>query len=279
LDLTNKELIDLIKNNVDTMNNLERLYKQNTGFINHVVRNRRYDIYEIDDLFQEAYIALVKAVELFDDKREDFSFLTMFKWCILNRIRNLDGTIPSRLKGLIVKFKRIRDNITKDLGYEPTDDEMMEKMGIDYEKLIRIKQNLYSSVPLDDFLYGDGKTTKLDVLVDENAHLIAQYNLENEDMKNKVHGNISMLTYEMQDVLKFVYIEEKPYIDIAAEMGITSSKVVSIEKRALRYLRQNKRFLNDVIDYVKDDDINFYSNKSAEDIAIQKIYEDSKLKF
>lgn len=270
LELTNKELIDLIKNNVDTMNNLERLYKQNTGFIFQTIRSKAHGIYDVDDLMQEAYLALVKTVEIYDNSREETNFLQILKWCILNRVRNLNTCIPSHIRGLITKYKIIHDKLSREHGYEPDDDEIMTLMNIDYKKLIQIKQNLHECISLDVNLTDDGSVSRLDLIADENAHLIAQCNLETEDMKNKINENVALLPYELQDILNEIYVNQKSHFDIADELGITYSNVVNEEKRALRHLRANKRFLKSISGYANNDNdkIDGYSKKAVETIVI-----------
>lgn len=272
LDLTNKELIDLIKNNTDTINNFERLYKQNTGFIIQTIRSKVHGIYEVDDLMQESYLALVKAVEIYDNSREETNFLQILKWCILNRVRNLNTCIPTHVRSLINKYKTIRNELTREHGYEPDDDEMMTLMNIDYKKLVLIKQNLYECISLDDYLTDGNSTSRLDLIADENAHLIAQCNLETEDMKIKIKGAIGQLPYDLKKILEEVYFKEKSYSDIAKEQGFNEFYVfINLEKKALRSLRKNKDFLKQVVDYVRNDNINYYSRKTAEDIALHKI--------
>lgn len=272
LDLTNKELIDLIKNNIDTINNFERLYKQNTGFIFQTIRSKVHGIYEVDDLMQESYLALVKAVEIYDNSREETNFLQILKWCVLNRVRNLNTRIPTHVRSLINKYKTIRNKLTREHGYEPDDDEMMTFMNIDYKKLVLIKQNLYECISLDDYLTDGNSTSRLDLIADENAHLIAQCNLETEDMKIKIKGAIGQLPYDLKKILEEVYFKEKSYSDIAKEQGFNEFYAfINLEKKALRLLRKNKDFLKQVVDYVRNDNINYYSRKTAEDIALRKI--------
>ena len=61
--MTNEELVRLIQDGIDTKANLWELYDRNRGFIADTVG--RYSAYaEMDDLMQEAYFGLARAVEL-----------------------------------------------------------------------------------------------------------------------------------------------------------------------------------------------------------------------
>lgn len=266
----NIELIKLIKDNINPVDNLEKLYIQNKGFIYQIVKNRVHGVYDLEDLKQEAYFALVKTVELYDFNRENSSFLQLFKWCILNRIKYVDQGLPSNLKTLISKYKRIRNKVLQELCYEPNDEEMMSYLEIDYKTLIRIKQNLYEAVSLDEFIGDEGTVKKIDMRIDEKAHLIAQENLEHDDMKTKIQSALEQLPYDIRKVISDIYLHDMPHANIAKDLNINSNYVGNIERKGLRLLRKNKKFLCSVSSYVNDYEFNYFSRKPIIDIVIKK---------
>lgn len=72
--MTNEELVEQIQNGVNVQENMGILYEQNIGFITNIVHT--FSAYaEEEDLMQEAYIGLHKAVEGFDASK-GFLFLT-----------------------------------------------------------------------------------------------------------------------------------------------------------------------------------------------------------
>jgi RNA polymerase primary sigma factor len=270
LDKTsNEELIQLIKDNIDIQDNYEQLYKQNHGFIYLVVRKRVHGIYEIDDLMQQAYIALVKAVELYDSTKEETNFLTLLKFCIHNSIRDLDGGLPEHMKQSILKYKKIRKEIYESLGNEPSDNEMMLYMNITYKKLVKIKQFLYENISLDDQLTNDGAATRKDFIADETAHLIAQDELEQDDIKIQIHQALNGLPDNIKNVITDVYMDSKTLTDVGKKLGVSTERVRQIENNGMRLLRNNKKFIMSVADYITDD-VDAYSRKPVIEIIIER---------
>lgn len=75
--MTNEELVALVQEGVSITDNMTMLYEQNKGFIYSVVRKFGYITYvsdschytgitEIEDLMNESYFGLVKAVERYN---------------------------------------------------------------------------------------------------------------------------------------------------------------------------------------------------------------------
>ena len=66
--MSNEELVSLIQQGVDVKNNLGVLYQQNEGFIRNIVRPL-CEYAEADDLMQEAFFGIAKAVEQYDESQ------------------------------------------------------------------------------------------------------------------------------------------------------------------------------------------------------------------
>lgn len=269
---SNEKLIKLIKAGIDTQDNYEKLYKQNTGFIYQMIRNRVYGIYEIDDLMQEAFLALVKAVEVHNQNAPVQNFLQILKWCILNRIRNLQNGVPVNLKFIIGKYFKIQNDVIQKLGYKPNDDEMMSLMDISAQQLTRIKQYLKEQISLNSFLYDDNtKIKKIDFLVDEYAHNEAQNSLEDYEIKKKVHNALNELPVDIREILELIYLHDKSYKFISTQMNISYADIFKMERKGLSLLRKNRLFYREVFDYIHDD-VDYYSRKSVVNMVIENEY-------
>jgi RNA polymerase sigma factor (sigma-70 family) len=270
----NNELIFLIKNNVETNDNLVKLYNHNRGFIFNVVRNKAYGIYEIDDLMQEAFLALVKAVEVHNENAPVQNFLQILKWCILNRIRNLQNGVPVNLKFIIGKYFKIQNDIIQKLGYKPNDDEMMALMDISSQQLTRIKQYLKEQISLNSFLYDDSSNAKkIDFLVDEYAQYEAQNSLEDYEIKKKVHNALNKLPVDIREILELIYLHDKSYKFISTHMNVSYADIFKMEKKGLSLLRKNRLFYREVFDYIHDD-VDYFSKKSVVNIVVENEYKE-----
>lgn len=67
--MTNEELVALIQAGVDVQENMGQLYQQNRNFIVKIVLPYSKSC-EMDDLMQEAYFGLEKAVQRFEPDRD-----------------------------------------------------------------------------------------------------------------------------------------------------------------------------------------------------------------
>lgn len=113
--MTNEELVEQIQNGVNVKENMGLLYEQNIGFITKIVHP--FSAYaEEEDLMQEAYIGLHKAVEGFDASK-GVLFLTYAPHQIRQQCRiYLDNyartkRIPVHMLGKMREYKNFLLNI------------------------------------------------------------------------------------------------------------------------------------------------------------------------
>ena len=78
-----------------------------------------HGIYEWEDLMQQAFIALVRAVDYHKCDIEETNFLQILKYCIWNEIRGLTISIPAHMQEKIVKYRITYNKLYKELEYEP----------------------------------------------------------------------------------------------------------------------------------------------------------------
>lgn len=84
--MSNEELVKLIKQGINVSEYMEQLYIQNKGLIISAIKKYRYacqsdynstPIIEMDELMNEAYFGLVKAVESYDESQGSYSCLML----------------------------------------------------------------------------------------------------------------------------------------------------------------------------------------------------------
>ena len=149
--MTNEEIIFAIRAGEDVTENMEKLYKQNRGMICKLTEKFK-GIEDPEDLQQEAYFGLVRAVNLWDPEREA-QFLTFAIVCIktvLYRYITDCGAlirVPANQKTLIYKYDRIMGAYRKELGRDATPDELQVLLGINKNQFEQLKKDRLTTRP------------------------------------------------------------------------------------------------------------------------------------
>lgn len=210
------------------------LVENNIGLVWSIVRRFQNRGYEIDDLFQIGCIGLIKAINKFDESF-DVKLSTYAVPMIIGEIKRFirdDGIIKvSRsLKELSNKARITREIMSKELGREPTINEMAEQIGTSAEDLVMAleagytPESLYSSV-------GEGDNSSM-MLIDK---------INDEYTENEINLIDRIALRQILDTLKprekqiiiLRYFKEKTQIQIAKMLGISQVQVSRIEKKIL----------------------------------------------
>lgn len=251
LKQSNEDLIKLIKSDIDTKENYEKLYTQNRGFIFLIVRKRVHGIYEIDDLMQQAFLALVRAVEYYDDTKKETNFLTLLKYCIWNEIRDLTCDIPAHMQAKIIKYRMTYDKLYNDLGLKPKAYQVMLEMNISIKELELIRAAMRTPLSLDEPLKDDSDTTRMDLYADSEAGEDTDFDssLEKQDLKRIILEALNKLPVRSQEVISKRYFQSITLEQCGYEMNITRERVRQIESKAFRILRKDYGLKRKVVDY------------------------------
>lgn len=235
--MTNEELVKLIQEGVEVQKNMGILYQQNEGYI----RKLCYPFTEraeMDDLMQESYFGLEKAVRKFDPNY-GCKFITYLTWQIrracLKYIKNQTNgkRIPEYMQDRINSYK----GLIKELEEVPTKETTMDYMGITSEQydlmMITIYQN--NIISIDEPISDDG-LTPLDLIADET-------NTEEDYIAKECCWKIweiidKFLDERKKNIIFNHYREGKTLKEIAEELGVTYQYVGSLEKVALNELRK-----------------------------------------
>ena len=119
---TNEELVKKIKAGEDVAGNMAKLWQQNKNFVYSIAR--KYGESEIDDLMQEGYLGMYRAVGNYD-LSAGTSFLSYAGFWIKQAIQryhqeNKHIHIPVYAQENISKYKKFRNAYRMYFGKEPT---------------------------------------------------------------------------------------------------------------------------------------------------------------
>lgn len=277
---SNEELIKLIQNGVDVNENYLELYQQNRGFIFLVIRKRIRGINDEEDLMQQAFLALVKAVNYHNCELEETNFLQILKYCIWNEIRDLTGELPAQMQNKIYKYRKTKDKLFNELGRQPKNYEIMLEMDIDLKQLEEIKKayRFSNTLSLDKPLSEEGETTLLELYSDSQAEEDSELEdkLSNEELRKVLDEAINKLPDRSQKVISDRYYKNMTMEQCGQEMNVSRERVRQIESEGFRKLRKDRqleRRLEGYIDIYKHVGVNQFNNtrtSSVEWLAIRR---------
>ena len=125
--MTNEELVALIQAGDHVQDNMGLLYQQNRRFITGIALPFSSSV-ELDDLMQEAYFGLEKAVSKYDPTL-GYAFLTYaenhIRLSIQRYCQNCGRLkrVPVHVLEQISKYQKFRSDFQAVVGDEPTDEE------------------------------------------------------------------------------------------------------------------------------------------------------------
>mgnify|MGYP004622096931 CR=1 FL=1 len=196
----------------------------------------------VQDLIAEGNIGLIKAVEKFDTNLKT-KFTTYASFWInqkINRYLKENGKmikIPIHSQTEYLKYKRVVEDYQKAYGHQPSEEELVDMLGLNPEKIKRIEEQTVNIVSLDD---------KLD---EDDAHSLDNYNIVasgefEEDIINK--ETIKKLLDTLNEKEKLIIAYRYGLVDgrdwtlkeIGETLGITRERVRQIEDKIIKKLRR-----------------------------------------
>lgn len=254
-NISNAELIELIKAGVNVKENYEQLYNQNRGFMYQVIRNRAHGVIEIDDLMQQSYIALVKAVEYYNPELEETNFLQLLKYCIWNEVRGTD--LPAHMIGKIVKYKKTINELESVFNGKPSDEMIASEMRIGLKELDMIKfaYRMRHKLSLDAPIGEEGDTTRMDLYAGSQADEESDYEACEEEIDRQLLRQtlceaVDKLSEDKKEVVNKKYFENLTLADIGKEKGVSGERIRQIESKAIRLLRRDRELSKKVEDWI-----------------------------
>ncbi len=204
-------------------------------------RNMYQKYADAEDITNEAYLALISAVETFDpDKNVKFeSYASMkMRGAIIDYIRRQD-IIPRSVRAFAKELENVYSKLYAKLSREPSTDEIAEEMGVPKEKLLKNMADAAaaSSLSFEELLYEDGS----EIFVSDEGGGIwnVEKNLYLKERAKMLAKAIEELKEQQRLVITLYYYEKLKFSDIAKVLDVSESRVCQIHSKAMLKLKYN----------------------------------------
>ena len=190
----------------------------------------------VDDLFQVGCIGLMKAIDNFDIN-QPVRFSTYGVPMIIGEIRrflrdNNALRVSRSLRDTAYRAMQARETLEKQLGREPTMDEIAGEAGLSRREVTAALESVVEPVSLEEPVYTDGG---------DAMYLIDQVrDPDGEDSwisGLQFRQTVAGLTPREKRIMELRYLRGKTQMEVAQEIGISQAQVSRLEKGALNQFR------------------------------------------
>ena len=187
----------------------------------------------LDDLFQVGCIGLIKAIDNFDPA-QNVRFSTYGVPMIIGEIRrflrdNNALRVSRTLRDTAYRAMQARETLEKQLGREPTMDEIAVAAGLARREVTAALESVVEPLSLDEPVYTDGGDAMyvIDQVRDPDSEESWISGLQFRD-------TVAALSPREKRIMELRYLRGKTQMEVAQEIGISQAQVSRLEKGALQ---------------------------------------------
>ena len=214
----------------------EEYIKGNLRLVLSVIKRFSGSSENPDDLFQIGCIGLIKAIDHFDPA-QPVRFSTYGVPMIIGEIRrflrdNNALRVSRSLRDTAYRAMQSREALEKQLGREPTMDEIAQSAGLTRREVTAALESVVEPISLEEPVYTDGGDAMyvIDQVRDPDGEDSWISGLQ---FRQTVAG----LTPREKRIMELRYLQGKTQMEVAQEIGISQAQVSRLEKGALSQFR------------------------------------------
>ncbi|MCW2525098.1 MAG: hypothetical protein JWO63_3433 [Frankiales bacterium] len=218
------------------------LIEQNMPLVGHLVReamNRLPAHVNRDDLVSAGMTALVLSARSYEEGRgvpfARFAAIRI-RGALLDELRNMDWASRS-VRGRAREVDNVRTELTNALGRTPKLEELASAMGVTQSDLAAIDADVHRASVLS--LQGFAPETGAALLPD--AQRGPEQLLIDREQLGFLRDAIEELPERLRFVVQNYFFEQRQMSDIAAELGVTESRISQLRAEALKLLRHGMK--------------------------------------
>lgn len=217
---------------------VEVLVRDNLALVGHIVRETMTRLpthIGRDDLTSAGMCALVLSAQGYDESRgvpfARFAAIRI-RGALVDELRSMDWASRS-VRGRAREVEATRNQLSVTLGRSPRQQEVAETMGVSVSELGSIDADVHRASVLS--LQGFAPETGA-CMVPDGQRGPEQLVLDREQL-GYLHDAIAELPERLGHVVQAYFFDQRQMADIAAELGVTESRISQLRAEALKLLR------------------------------------------
>jgi RNA polymerase primary sigma factor len=201
------------------------------------------------DLIQEGNIGLMKAVDKFEHRR-GYKFATYATWWIRQAVsRSLSDQsrtirVPVHMTEAINKIVRTSHQMLKEIGREPTPEELAEKLHMPLEKVRKTLKIAKEPLSLETPIGDEGDSHLGDLIEDKNAILPIDAAIQS-NLRETTTRVLASLTPREERILRMRFgigmNTDHTLEEVGQQFSVTRERIRQIEAKSLRKLKHPSR--------------------------------------